>query len=129
MKRLFILLALVSSTAGTFAQEAPKKILNLEAVIGLAQEQSLQAILARHRFRGSYWQYRTYVARYLPNLSLSGNLIDFNRSLKKYQRDDGTYTYIDDNANAITLGLNLKQNIGLTGGSVFAPSRHEGKIQ
>jgi outer membrane protein TolC len=120
MKRLFILLALVSSTAGTFAQEAPRKILNLEEVIRLAQEQSLQAILARHRFRGSYWQYRTHVAKYLPNLSLSGNLIDFNRSLKKYQRDDGTYTYIEDNANAITLGMNLQQNIGLTGGSVFA---------
>jgi len=95
--------------------DIPKKNLSLEDVIGLAQEQSLQAILARHRFRGSYWQYRTHVAKYLPSLSLSGELIDFNRSLIRYQREDGTYTYVEDYANAVTMAMNLQQNIGLTG--------------
>ena len=121
-KRLLIIIALFTTTAGTNAQEAPKKILTLEEVIAMSQEQSLQAILARHRFRGSYWQYRTHVANYLPRLSLSGDLVNFNRSLIKYQNPDGTYSYIEDNANAITMGLNLQQNIGLTGGSVFASS-------
>jgi len=121
-KRLLIIIVLFTATAGTNAQEAPKKVLTLEEVIAMSQEQSLQAILARHRFRGSYWQYRTHVANYLPRLSLSGDLVNFNSSLIKYQNPDGTYSYIEDNANAITMGLNLQQNIGLTGGSVFASS-------
>ncbi|MBN1414904.1 MAG: TolC family protein [Bacteroidales bacterium] len=119
---LLFLFILVFSITGTFAEETPKKTLSLDEVIRLAQEQSLQAILARHRFRGSYWQYRTHIAKYRPNLSLSGNLIDFNRSLKKYQREDGTYTYVEDYANTITMEMNLRQNVGLTGGSIFANS-------
>ncbi|MBN2272962.1 MAG: TolC family protein [Bacteroidales bacterium] len=120
--RLVFLSVLALLTAGVTPQESPKKILTLEEVIGLAQEQSLPAILARHSFRGSYWQYRMHVANYLPKLSLDGQLIDFNRSLKKYQLQDGSYTYVEDNANAITMGMNLRQNIGFTGGSVFASS-------
>lgn len=122
MKRILFIVVLVCAAVVAFPQENPKKVLTLEEVIGLAQDQSLQAILARHQFRGSYWQYRMHVANYLPKLSLEGDLVDFNRSLKKYQLSDGSYTYIKDYANAITMGLNLQQNIGLTGGSVFASS-------
>ena len=48
------------------AQKINKR-LTLEEVISIAQDQSLQAILAKHRFRGSYWQYRTFKAKYLPS--------------------------------------------------------------
>jgi outer membrane protein TolC len=119
---LFFFLLLMLSRATGQAQDSLKRVLTLEEVISIAQDQSLQAILARHRFRGSYWQFRTYVAKYLPGLSLTGNLIDFNRSLEKYQREDGSYTYVNDNANTINMELNLKQNISLTGGSVFVNS-------
>jgi outer membrane protein TolC len=122
MKRILLIVVLVYSATGAFSQEVLKRTLTLEEVIGLAHEQSLQAILARHQFRGSYWQYRMHVANYLPKLSLEGDLVDFNRSLKKYQLVDGSYTYIKDYANTVTMGMNLRENIGLTGGSVYASS-------
>ena len=63
------------------AQET--KRLTLEEVITIAQEQSPDAILAKHRFRASYWQFRTFKAEYLPSLTLSGTLPDYNRIFEK----------------------------------------------
>ena len=43
--------------------------LTLDDAIGLAREQSPMAIMARHQFRSSYWEYRTYKASFLPSLN------------------------------------------------------------
>jgi outer membrane protein TolC len=45
----------------------------LNDVIRIAQEQSPDAILSKHRFRASYWQFRSFKASYLPGLSFSGS--------------------------------------------------------
>ncbi|MDK2978783.1 MAG: hypothetical protein PWP52_1497, partial [Bacteroidales bacterium] len=80
------------------------------------------AIMAKHRFRASYWEFRTYKADYLPNLSLSTTFPEFSRAIKKYQNPDGTYIYVEDNLNSSTVNLNLRQNVGFTGGQIFATS-------
>ena len=46
------------------AQEV--KRLTFDEVIRLAEEQSPNALIAKHRFRASYWQYRTFIAQYRP---------------------------------------------------------------
>ena len=38
----------------------------------LAEEQSPNALMAKNRFRASYWQYRTFKAEYRPSLTLTG---------------------------------------------------------
>src|SRR5450631_2852151 len=48
------------------------KKLTFDEVIKLSEEQSPNALMAKHRFRASYWQYRSYQAQYLPSLTLSG---------------------------------------------------------
>lgn len=106
----------------TTCQEIDKRIFTLEEVIQLAREQSPQAIMARHSYRSSYWQYRTHKAEFLPNLTLQSTFPDFNRSINKYQREDGSYTFVEDYVNNTNLNLSLEQNIGLTGGSIFARS-------
>jgi hypothetical protein len=58
-------------------------------VLQLAKEQSPQAILAKHRFRAAYWEYRTFVAEYRPTLSMNGTIPEFSRSLIRYQNPDG----------------------------------------
>ena len=67
------------------AQNSQVRILRLEDVITLANENSLEALLAKHRFTGSYWSYRSYKANYLPSVSLEADLIDLNRSIVKDQ--------------------------------------------
>jgi outer membrane protein TolC len=99
--------------------------LTLYEVLDLARETSPQAVLAKHQFRAAYWEHRTYEAEFLPSLTLNGTFPEFNRSLVRYQKEDGTYVYIEENSNTTTLGLSLNQNIGLTGGRIFARSNLE----
>ena len=72
--------------------------------------------MAKHRFRSSYWQYRSFQAQYLPSLTLSGTTPDFSNGLDKVY-DYSTNQYIYRSTNTVsTLGtLALSQNIGPTG--------------
>ncbi|NLA48300.1 MAG: TolC family protein, partial [Bacteroidales bacterium] len=67
MKRLIIpvlAFSILLSIKPVTAQDL--RVLTLDQVIRLAEEQSPLALMAKHRFRASYWQYRTYVAQYRP---------------------------------------------------------------
>ena len=99
------------------------KRLTLEEVITIAQEQSPEAILAKHRFRASYWQFRTFKAEYLPSLTLSGTLPDYNRIFEKeYDFSTGQESYVEKQTNNSSLSMSLSQNIGLTGGNIYVQS-------
>jgi len=63
------------------AQEV--KQLTFQEVIKLSEEQSPNALMAKHRFRASYWQYRTFVAQYRPSLTLTGTTPDYSNSYDK----------------------------------------------
>lgn len=97
--------------------------LTLEQVLELASEQSPNALIAKHRFRASYWQYRTFVAEYRPSLTLSGTLPDYNRIYEKeYDYATGQESYVEKNTNNSSLNLGISQNVGLTGGSFYIQS-------
>ena len=110
---LFILYPINSQTIN--------ETLSLDDVLRIAQEQSPQAILAKHRFRGSYWEYRTHVAKYRPSLTLTGNVLDYNRSIER-EYDNGEEIFVELNNNNTLMNLELNQNIGLTGGRLFVNS-------
>jgi outer membrane protein TolC len=96
--------------------------LTLENVIELAREQSPMATMARHQFRSSYWEYRTYKAGFLPALGLNSTLPDFNRSIERNVQDDGTEVFVPSHRMNTSLEMELSQNIGLTGGNIFMNS-------
>ncbi|MCK4346287.1 MAG: TolC family protein [Bacteroidales bacterium] len=97
------------------------KRLTLQEVLELAQDQSPDAILAKHRFRGSYWQFRTYKAKYRPSLTLTGTTPDYSRMFQ-IEYVQGEYKYIEKNSSSFLLDFALTQNIGFTGGSIFLSS-------
>ncbi|MBN2214457.1 MAG: TolC family protein [Bacteroidales bacterium] len=107
------------------AQKITKR-LTLDEVIRIAQDQSLQAILAKHRYRGSYWQYRTFKAKYLPHLSLSSTIFNFDRSIKQslsYENREWVERIGESKSLNSSGRLDLSQNIGITGGSIFLSSQ------
>ena len=122
-KRIFIFLVSITfwsllSSAILKAQTSSEQ-LDLNEVVELAREQSLDAMVAKHQFLADYWEYRSYKAKYLPDVTLRSEFPNFNRSIKKYQNPDGSYSYVEDNINTSSLNLDLYQNIGLTGGQLF----------
>ena len=112
---LFSMIAVLLFSANNIDAQEVKK-LNFQEVIRLSEEQSPNALMAKHRYRASYWQFRSYQAQYLPSLTLSGTSPDFSNGLDKVY-DYATNQYIYRTKNTVsTLGtLALSQNIGPTG--------------
>ncbi|MFR5659091.1 MAG: TolC family protein [Butyricimonas faecihominis] len=102
-----------------------QKVVSLEEAIRLAREQSLDAMVAKSQLRSAYWQYRNYRADLLPNVTLTGTLPSFNRTLSSYLKEDGTYKYISSNSISEQLALSVTQNIPLTGGALSLQSQVE----
>ena len=108
---------LLLSTKKTDAQEIKK--LTFDDVIKLSEEQSPNALIAKHRFRASYWTYRTFVAQYRPSLILTGTTPDYSNTYDKVWNSNTNSYYYSATKTLSNLGsLSLAQNIGLTGGSI-----------
>jgi outer membrane protein TolC len=128
----FVLFALVlhmQITAQSSTQvEAPSQdstqrvVLTLSEVLDIAQEQSLMALLARHRFRGSYWQFRTYQAGLRPGLTLEATLPSLNNAMESVTQPDGSEKFVSKSNMRTSLEMQLNQTVPLTGGRIFATS-------
>ena len=105
----------------TEAQELKK--LTFQEVIKIAEEQSPNALMAKHRFRASYWQYRTFVAQYRPSLTLTGTTPFYSTAYDRVWNSQlDRYDYKATNILRNIGSLSLAQNIGFTGGSFFVNS-------
>ncbi len=117
------LLSLMALLMNTASEAQTLKKLSLDNVLEIAASQSPQAIMARHRFLGDYWEYRTYKAKYRPALMMNAMLPSYSRSLeKRYNSSTGEDEYVEINQNNLMMQLDLSQNIGLTGASLYARS-------
>ena len=124
-KRISVLaiLALLIFLPARFAYTQQKtRTYTLDDVILIAREQSPMAIMAKHRFRGSYWEFRTYKAGYLPLLTMNATIPDLNRSIDKITLPDGSDAFVARKLINSSADLELRQNIGLTGGSIYMRS-------
>jgi outer membrane protein len=99
------------------AQDSLK--LTFDQVIKLSEDQSPNALMAKHRFRASYWQYRTFVAQYRPSLTLIGTTPNYSTAYDRvWNSQTESYDYKSTNILRNLGSLSLSQNIGLTGGSI-----------
>lgn len=94
MKKLNILIyiLLIGISSSLYAQDLDKTF-TLEDVIKISQEQSPDAIRAKHRYRASYWQMRTYKAEFLPKVALNGTLPQYSREIVS-QWEDGQQQFL-----------------------------------
>ena len=116
-------LTIISFLLTFSALSQDKQFLSLDNVIDIASQQSLDAFRNENMYLSSYWEFRYYKADRLPNLSLEATPINYNRSMQKvynYDQNRDEYKlreYIDSEA-----ALLLNQNVGFTGGRIFARS-------
>jgi len=123
MKKILIqvLIILLIIPQYLFSQQSTLS-LSLEEVIQLAKDQSPMAIMSRHRFRGSYWEYRTHVAKFRPGLTLSSVIPELTRSIERITKQDGSDDFVYRNLMNSSVDVSLVQNISPTGGSIFISS-------
>lgn len=120
MKKIFIAASLFSVlflVHTSYGQEI--KRLTFEEVIRLSEEQSPQALMAKHRFKASYWSFRSYQAQFRPTLMLMGTIPNYSNGFDRiYDSNSGEYRYVAKNTITSNSTLALSQAIGLTGTTI-----------
>lgn len=103
----------------SMAQSRETVHLSLDEVINIAHVSSLDAMIAKHNFMASYWEFRSYRAQLLPSVNLNGNLANFNRSITALQSaETGELKYVENYNLRNNISLSIDQNIPFTGGTV-----------
>lgn len=116
--RSHILSIILAALAAFPAYSQDTLRLTLSETVRMAQEQSPQAIAARHSFRAAYWNWRSYRANMLPSLTFTSSP-SLNRSISSVTLPDGGESFVHRNQLMVDAGLTINQNIPFTGGSLF----------
>lgn len=96
--------------------------LTLDDVVKLARGQSVDALIATNRHSNANWNYQLFRADRRPVLALNGTLPSFDRTIDAITQPDGTDLFVSRSLATSSLNLSLSQEIGFTGGSIFAGS-------
>ncbi|MBR0054532.1 MAG: TolC family protein [Bacteroidales bacterium] len=118
IKRLFLLLFVLF--AMVLLPLRAQTTLSLDSAISIAQANSIEAQRARYNYWDACYQYRLYRKSLLPQLSLSGSLPAFNRTISKITMPDGSEAFVSQSTGNYAATLNLRQPIPFTGGSFYA---------
>ena len=116
MIRQILLLSLFGIYA--IAAHGQSRRLTLEETIALAHERSVDANVALNELKKAYWDYRTYKAEQLPEISFSATAPMYSNDYVQKQLDDGSYTLVSNDILGLKGQLNVDQNIPFTGGKI-----------
>jgi len=104
------------------AQDSQSVFLTLDEAIVIAQEQSPDALIARHRFLSSYWEYRSYKAQFMPKLSFEAMVPSINKSVTSYTLPNGNEVFLNRQYVGYSGDLSLSKVLGFSGGSIYMRS-------
>ena len=106
-------------TLHSFGQE--KISLSLDECITMARRQSVDAAVALGELKSAYWQWRSYKADLLPEVTFSvdGN---YNKRYNNYQNSDGSMSYVRNDYLGMNGSLYVTQKIWPTGGTLSVES-------
>ena len=100
---------------------AQQQQLTLYQVVQKAKNESPAALRVTTQKENRYWQYRTYLSDYKPQLVLGGSE-SYTHGIIPTVQPDGTYEFNEVHQNFARLGLSLEQQIGVTGSKLSLSS-------
>ena len=89
--RFYILVILFITSAAPLRSQTR---LTLGEAIGRARASSLDAAVALDQLRTSYWEYRSYRASLLPEVTFKGTLPSYRKQYSTYMNDQGEYSFV-----------------------------------
>ena len=96
--------------------------LTLDDCIVMARRQSIDAAVALGELRSAYWQWRSYKADLLPEVSLQGTAPSWNKRYSSYQQADGSLSFVRNDYLGLDGAVNIKQKLWPTGGTLSVES-------
>ena len=118
--RLIFLLML--STAQIQGQDALHISLSLRNVVDLAISQSSSVKYVQNQDVNYYWRWKNHQTRFRPQLTLSGNLPNFENQTKPITQPDGSILFNQVTQLETSAQLALTQPVPQLGASVYAAS-------
>ena len=115
--RCIFLIILCIQASGSRGQDTLK--VTLTDIINIAREQSLSSQVASKSLSNQYWAYQAVLADFNPQISLSANLSDFNRSIQRITLPDGAEAFVQQKLMRNRINVGVSQDIALTGGSIY----------
>ena len=121
-KLIILVVILLLLAYNTYAFTSDTLRLTLSEAITMARMHSVDAVVARSELKTAYWEYRTYQADMLPEMTFEGTIPQYNKSYSTYQQEDGSYKFVRNDWFGMNGALNINQNIWFTGGSLSLTS-------
>lgn len=104
---------------GSLTVHAQNK-LTIEDVIARARAQSPSSKRTETAKETRYWEYRTFKARYNPQLAISGNAPSYSLSYVQVVQQDGSRLFQPINQTNSLVNVGLQQPLRWTGGTISA---------
>lgn len=100
------------------AAEGTPLTLTLADAVTMARARSVDAAVALNELRSAYWEYRTFRADLLPEVTFEATVPSYNKQYSSYQQADGSYTFVRNDYLQLNGQLSLSQRIWPTGGTL-----------
>ena len=120
MKRHYLLFLALLPLIGWAHEDTLR--LSLDDCITMARRQSIDAAVALGELRSAYWQWRSYRADLLPEVSLSGTAPSWNKRYSSYQQADGSLSFVRNDYLGLDGAVNITQKLWPTGGTLSVES-------
>ncbi|MEP7327017.1 MAG: TolC family protein [Gemmatimonadota bacterium] len=114
-----VLLAAALSAPASVAAQQP---ITLAEAVRMARQQGLEARAARASLEATRHRDVAFDARHLPQLSLSGTVPSYNRSIIPVLQPDGSTIFRAQQQTSADLTMTMSQQLPVTGGSFFVSS-------
>lgn len=111
----------ILSALPCFGQER-EVTLTLDDAIARARVRSVDAAVALDELRTAYWEWRTFRADQLPELSFNATAPSYAKQYSSYMDENGNYSFVRTNTLQASGELSVSQNVALTGGKVSLSS-------
>ncbi len=122
MIRKLVILCMLLFTIGGSAQDSLVVSLSLRNVVDLAISQSSSVKYVQNQDVNYYWRWKNHQTRFRPQLTLSGDLPDFENQTKPIVQPDGSIIFNQVTQLETSAQLAISQPIPLLGAYVYAAS-------
>ena len=92
--------------------------LTLDDAIAMARRQSVDAAMALDQLKTAYWEWRTFRADQLPEVSFTATAPSYANQYSSYMNSEGDYSFVKNNFLEAKGQLAVTQNVRLTGGKI-----------
>ena len=116
--RFFILFMALPALLFPVRGAARELSLTLDDAIAMARVRSVDAAVALDELKTAYWQWRSYRADRLPEISLSGTIPSYNDRYTSYMNQNGEYSFVRTHNLDAQAQLSVNQNLPFSGGTL-----------